>query len=58
MPVREFKVMVIKILTGLEKGMEDLRETPNKETDNIKKNQSEMKNSTEIKNTLGGINGR
>ena len=37
--------------------MEDLSETFNKEIENIKKNQSEMKNLiTEIKNTLEGIN--
>ena len=46
--------MVIKILTGLEKRVEDLNEIFNKETENIKKNQAEMKNSkSEIKNTLG-----
>ena len=56
MPDQEFKVMIIKILTGLEKRVEDLSETFNKETENIKKNQSEIKNSiTEIKNTLEGI---
>ena len=45
MPDREFQVMVIKILTGLEKTVEDLSETLNKEIENIKKNQSEIKNS-------------
>ena len=39
---REFKVMIIKILTGLEKRVEDISETLNKEIK--KKNQSEMKN--------------
>ena len=59
MPDREFKVMDIKILTGLEKRVEYLSETLNKKTGNIKKKQSEMKNSiTEIKNTLDGINSR
>ena len=48
--------MVIKILTGLEKRVEDLSEILNKETEKMKKNQFEMKNSvTEIKNTLDGI---
>ena len=57
MPDREFKVMVIKITTVFEKGMENLTETLNKEIENI--NQSEMKNSiTEIKNTLHGRNSR
>ena len=36
---REFKVMVIKILTGLEKRVEGLGEAFNKQTENIKKNQ-------------------
>ena len=40
MPDREFKVMVIKILTGLEKRVAYLSETLNNETENIKKNQS------------------
>ena len=56
MPHREFKIMTIKILTGLEKRLEDTSETLNKE---IKKNQSEMKNTiNEIENTLDGINSR
>ena len=36
MPDREFKVMIIKILTELEKRVENISETLNKE---IKKNQ-------------------
>jgi len=62
MPDREFKVMIIKIVTGLEERVEDFSETLNtlnKEIENIKKNKSEMKNSVnEIKNTLEGINSR
>ena len=34
---RKFKVMIMKILTGLEKRMEDFNETLNKEKANIKK---------------------
>ena len=34
MPDREFKVMVMKLLTGPEKIMEDLNEILNKETEN------------------------
>ena len=56
MPDREFKVMIIKIFTGLEKRVKDISETLNNE---IKENQSEMKNTiSEIKNTLDGINSR
>ena len=59
MPDTEFKIIVSKILTGLEKRLEDLSEVFHEEIGNIKRNQSDMKNSiTEIKNTLGGINGR
>lgn len=38
---REFKVMTVKILSGLEKSVENISETLHKE---IKKNQSELKN--------------
>ena len=56
---REFNVMVIMIPTGLEKVVEHLSETFNKEIENIKKNQSEMKNSiAEIKNTQERITSR
>ena len=39
MPDREFKVMVIKILTGLEIRVEDFSETLTKEIENMKRNQ-------------------
>lgn len=53
---RKFKVMIINILTGLEKRVEDISEALN--TD-IKKNTSEMKSTiNESKNTLNGINSR
>ena len=41
MPNGEFKVMIIKLLPGLEKRVEDISEILNKK---IKKNQSQMKN--------------
>ena len=53
---RELKVMVVKILTQLEKRMKDLSEIFNKEIENIKKNQQEMKDLiVESKNTFEGI---
>jgi len=59
MPNREFKVMVVKILTGHEKEWRISVRSPNKEIENLKKNQSEMKNSiTKNKNTGEGINSR
>ena len=48
--------MIIKILTGLEKGMEDKREIPNTE---IKNNIEEIKRSiNEMKNMIDVINSR
>lgn len=50
MTTREFRVMIIKTITGFEKRGEGISETLNKE---IKGNQSEMKNITnEIKNVI------
>ena len=37
MPTKEFTVMVIKILAGLEKRVDELHENVNKETENIKR---------------------
>ena len=55
MPDREFKVMIIKILNGLEKRVEDISETLNKRD----KKEPKMKNTiNETKNTLNGINSR
>ena len=52
----EFKVMIMKMLTGQETRVEELGESFNKETGNIKKNQSQLNIIIEIKNTLAGIN--
>ena len=58
MPDRKFKVMVIKILTGLEKG--ERSQWNLKDLERLRKNfknQPEIRNSiTEIKNKLDGIN--
>ena len=56
---KEFKIMVIKILTEFRRRIEDHCETFNEEIKKIKKNQSEIKNTmTEMKNPLEGINSR
>ena len=39
MPDGEFKAMIIRILTGLEKRVEDISETLTKEMEESKKNQ-------------------
>lgn len=54
LPNKEFKVVVVKTLTGLQRRVDELIENLNKETENIKKN-SELENTTEMKNTLQGI---
>ena len=57
LPDKEFKALVIKMLTELGKIKDVHCENFNKELENIKKNQSELKNKiTEMKNTLEGIN--
>ena len=49
--------MFIKIQIKLERRVDDLSEKFHKEIENIKKNQSELKNiPTEMKNSLKGIN--
>ena len=42
---KEFKIVIVKILIRLEKSMEGISETLNKEIENIKKKNSEIKNS-------------
>ena len=44
---KKFKVIIVKILTALEKRVDELSENFNKETENLKKYQTEM---TELKN--------
>ena len=53
---KELKVMVIKMLTELRRRMNEHNENFNKETENIRKNQTEIIN--ELKNTLEGFNSR
>ena len=48
--------MVIKMLTELRRRMNEHNENFNKETENIRKNQTEIIN--ELKNTLEGFNSR
>ena len=58
-PDKEFKVMNIKTLTELRTRMDEHSEKFNKELENRKKNQTELKNTIpEIKNRLERINNR
>lgn len=51
---KKFQVMILKRFTGLEKIKEELNESLNEEIENIKKNQSELKNTvTELKTSRG-----
>ena len=56
MPDNEFKAMIIKILTGLER-IDELSEYFNKQIENVKMNQPGLKKTvTEMQNTPEGIN--
>lgn len=51
--------MVIKMLTRLERGLDELSDNYPKEIEIINKNQSQLKNTTTgVKNTLKGISSR
>lgn len=52
----EFKVTIMKMFTRLQRRLGELSENCIKEIENMKKNQSELKNITELKTTLEGIN--
>ena len=59
LPDKEFKALVIRMLTALGKRKDKHCEYFNKELENIKKNQSELKNTiTGVKTTLEGTNSR
>ena len=62
LPVKEFRVMIVKRIQNLENTMEKMQEsinTLNKNLEDIKNKQTETNNTfTEIKKTLEGINSR
>ena len=59
LPEKEFRVMIIKMIQNLGNRMEKIKETFNKDVEELKSKQA-MKNNTinEIKNSLEGINSR
>ena len=58
-PDKEFKTMVIKMLTGVERRVDELSKNFNKEMGEKKKTKPQSKNTiTEMKNTLEGTNSR
>ena len=55
--VKQFKSLVIRIITELEKRTDEHSENINKELENIKRNKSQLKGVImEMKNILEGIN--
>ena len=56
MPEKTFKVMIIKMLTGLEKRMEELSKSFNKKMENIKELIRVEDHDNGNKSTLEGIN--
>ena len=56
---KEFRIMIVKMITNLENKMEKMQESINKDLEELKNKHTETNNTiTEIKNTLEGINSR
>ena len=59
LPEKEFRIMIVKMIKNLESKMEEMQESINKDTEELKNKHAETNNTvTEIKNTLEGINNR
>ena len=59
LPEKEFRIMIVKMIKNLENKMEKMQESINKYLEELKNKHTEKNNtSTEIKNTLKGINSR
>ena len=57
--LKEFRVMMLKMIQNLGKRMEKIQETFNKDLEELKNKQTKMHNTIyEIKNSLEGINSR
>ena len=57
-PEKEFRIMIVKTIKNLENRMDKIKESVNKELEELKNKYTETNNTTEIKNTLEGINSR
>ena len=56
---KEFRIMIVKMIKNLENKMEKMKESINKDLEELKNKHTETNNTvTEIKNTLQGINSR
>ena len=59
LPEKEFRIMILKMIKNLENRMEKMKESTNKDLEELKKKYTEMNDTiTEIKNTLEGIKSR
>ena len=59
LPQKEFRVMTVKMIENLGNRMEKIKETFNKDLEELKSKQTMMNNTiNEIKNSLEGINSR
>ena len=59
LPEKEFRIMIVKMITNLESKMEKMQKSINKDPEELKNKHTETNNTiTEIKNTLEGINSR
>jgi len=56
---KNFRIMIVKIIKNIENRMDKMRESINKDLEELKNKHTETNNTiTEIKNTLEGINSR
>ena len=56
---QEFRIMTVKMIKNIENKMEKMRESINKDLEELKNKHTETNNTiTEIKNTLEGMNSR
>ena len=59
LPVKEFRIMIVKMIKNLENKMGKMQESINKDLEELKNKHTEINNTvTGIKNTLEGINTR
>ena len=57
LPEKEFRIIIVKMIKNLESKIEKMQESINKDLEELK-NKHTNNTSTEIKNTLEGINSR
>ena len=59
LPEKEFRIMIVKMIKNLENKMEKMQKSINKDLGELKNKHAETNSiTTEIKNTLQGINSR